>query len=117
MVWMRFASSSRNDQLEAPLIGSPSYERRFHSPDDGFRSTAEHGLPLPREIVSEQSHGVDTILSGEKPERSQSPEGAWAEQVSTMIAESLLTQQPPRRSPRQHAADEQPGARFHQGRS
>src|ERR687894_378432 len=51
IVWMRLASSSRNDQLEAPLIGYASYEGCFHSPDDCFRPPAEHGLTLPGEIV------------------------------------------------------------------
>src|ERR687898_828484 len=70
IVWIRLASSSRNDQLEAPLIGQVvSYQRCFHSPDDCFRSAAEHRLTLPREIVSQQSHGVDSILAGEEPER------------------------------------------------
>src|ERR687898_603498 len=49
IVWIRLASSSRNDQLEAPLTRRASYESRFHSPDDRFRPPAEHRLPLPCE--------------------------------------------------------------------
>src|SRR5206468_1873184 len=49
--WIRRASSSRKDQLEAPLIDPASYQSLFHPAHDRLRAPAQHGLPLPREVI------------------------------------------------------------------
>src|SRR5215207_2165795 len=107
---MRFASSSRNDQLEAPLIRSTSYEGRFHALDDRLRTPAEHWLTLPGQVVPQQAYGVHPVLACQKPERCKPPERTGAEQIPTMVTEALLSQQPPGGGTGDHSSHEQPGA-------
>src|SRR5688572_12165973 len=52
ITWIRLASSSRKDQLEAPLTGHTSYEGGFHTPHDRLRPPTQHRLALPGEVVS-----------------------------------------------------------------
>src|SRR6476469_4478798 len=91
---MRRESSSRNDQLDAPLIAVASYQSRLHPADDRLGSATQHRLSFPRQIIAEQPDGFDLILSGEKAQRRQTAEGARAEQVATMIGEPPLRQEP-----------------------
>src|SRR5690349_12038733 len=93
---MRRESSSRKDQLDAPLIGVASYQGGLHASDDGLGSAAQHRLSLPRQIIAEQPDGFDLILSCQEAQRGHAPERAWAEQIATMIGEPPLRQQPAR---------------------
>jgi hypothetical protein len=40
IAWMRRESSSRNYQLDAPLIGATSYQGFLHTAHDGFGAAA-----------------------------------------------------------------------------
>ena len=55
---MRWESSSRKDQLEAPVSDDLSCQGRLQPLEDGFGPPPQPGLPLPGEIVAEQSRGL-----------------------------------------------------------
>src|SRR5215204_4769771 len=114
ITWIRLASSSRKDQLEAPFTGETSYEGGFHTPHNGLRPPPEHRLPLPGQVVSQQPDGVHTILPGQKPQRCKAPQRSGAEKVTPVIAEALLPQKPARGRPGHEPSDEKPATRAHQ---
>src|SRR5687767_4296489 len=82
ITWMRLASSSRKDQLEAPLMRHTSYEGGLHTPHYRLRPPTQHRLTLPGEVVSEQADGIHPILPGQEAQCRQASERPGTEQVS-----------------------------------
>src|SRR5829696_515349 len=111
---MRRASSSRKDQLEAPLIGHVSYEAGLHPPDNRLGSAAQHGLAFPREIVPEQPHGLDLVLARQESQGGKPSERTRAEQIAPMVRQPVLRQQPAAGQPEHHATSEDPHPGAHQ---
>src|SRR5687767_11849157 len=95
-------------------MGHTSYEGGFHTPHDRLRPPAQHRLAFPGEVVSEQADGVYAILPCQEAQGRQAPERPGTEQVSPMVTETLLPQEPAGRCPSQDPPREQPGTRAHQ---
>src|SRR5712692_5841711 len=118
IAWRRCASSSRNDQLEAPpLTAAPSFEGCLHPANEGLGPAAEHRLGLPGEVVPEQSDRLHPLLPREEAERAEAPERLVAEQVLAVTGEAILGEEPAGHHPGQGPAGEDRGAAAHQDTS
>src|SRR5512136_1257788 len=81
MPWRRCASSSRNDQLEAPdVTAGASSERGLHPAHERLRPPAKPGLGFPGQVVPEQPHRLDPLLARQKAQRAEAAERLVAEQ-------------------------------------
>src|SRR5215210_2959026 len=112
--WIWRKSSSRNDQLEAPLNGSASCDGGFHPADDRLGPPAQHRLALPRQIIPEEPDRLDAVLAGQEAESGKASQRSGTEEVPPMIGESPLGQQPAGRCTEQHTSGKDPAARSHQ---
>src|SRR5689334_11054412 len=110
-------SSSRNDQLDAPLMARASRQGRLEPAQDGLRAPTEHRLPLPREIVAEHADGVHPGLSGQVAQRGEPAQRPGTEQIALVGGEPALRQHPAAHYPGREPAREQDGARAHYGTS
>src|SRR5918997_1596704 len=91
---MRRASSSRKDQLDAPLMGPASYQGGLHSPNDRFGPSAQHGLALPREVVTEEPDRLNLVLPRQEPQCREPSEWTRAEQIAPVVSQPVLRQEP-----------------------
>src|SRR5579859_6913248 len=118
MPWRRCASSSRNDQLEAPdVTAGASSERALHPAHERLRPPAKPRLGFPGEVVPEEPHRLDALLASQKAQRAETTERLVAEQVLALAGEAVLGEQPARREPGQRPAGEHRRAAPHQGTS
>src|SRR5687767_8099953 len=90
MAWMRRASSSPNDQLEAPVTAASSSERGLQTPQDRLAPAAKHLLPLPAQVVAQQPGGLHPALPGEVAQGGQPPHGPGTEEIPAMKGEPPL---------------------------
>src|SRR6476469_6507761 len=110
-------SSSRNDQLDAPLIAPASCQGRLQSPQDRLGAPAEHWLTLPREVIAEEANRLYTGLTRQVAESAQAAQRAGTEQVALVMRQPPRGEHPaPDRSSRESPREEQ-RPRPHQGTS
>src|SRR6478752_2584363 len=110
-------SSSRNDQLDAPLIAPASCQGRLQSPQDRLGAPAEHRLTLPREVVAEEANRVDAGLTRQVAEGAQAAQRPRTEQVVLVRGEPPLGDHPAGDGSGRQSTREEHRPRPHQGTS
>src|SRR5436190_1390575 len=87
-------SSSRNDQLDAPLIAPASCQGGLQSPQDRLGAPTEHRLTLPREVVAQKANRVDAGLTRQIAEGAQAAQRPRTEQIALVGGQTPLGQHP-----------------------
>src|SRR5688572_12255085 len=82
--WMRRESSSRNDQLEAPVSDDLSCQGGLQPFEDRLGAASQHRLPLPCQVVTEQPRRLHPVLSGQIAQGGEPPHGPGTEEIAAM---------------------------------